>query len=208
MGIMLFTMPYHCNFCGKMCATPPSLERHIARSPNCKKAYLEQFGEYAKSIWDDVPANPIQVDQQPPENLSDWPDFRLEEDIQRVEDMLYDEETDLLQQPPPPPQDEPEPNPLPATAEHLENNKEVGLFIENFPEKNLAGATWGCHKSLFECIDEAQKSVGSSCWAPFEDEDEWQLAEWLIHNVGQKQTDSFLKLPIVSKKFSLFLCII
>jgi hypothetical protein len=51
---------------------------------------------------------------------------------------------------------------------------------------------------LYEYLDEEQKREGGSRWGPFEDEDEWQLAEWLIRNVGQKQTDIFLKLPIVS----------
>ena len=48
--------------------------------------------------------------------------------------------------------------------------------------------------------------VGGSHWGPFEDEDEWQLAEWLIRYVSQKQTDTFLKLLIVSF-FSLALSI-
>jgi hypothetical protein len=41
------------------------------------------------------------------------------------------------------------------------------------------------------------KDGRSSHWGPFENEEEWGLAEWLIRNVGQKQTDTFLKLPIV-----------
>ena len=70
-------------------------------------------------------------------------------------------------------------------------------FIENFPEEYQAGATWGNCKPFYEFLDEEQKKEGSSCYGPFDDEDEWQLAEWLIRNVGQKQTDMFLKLPIV-----------
>ncbi|KAG1872229.1 hypothetical protein F4604DRAFT_1881036 [Suillus subluteus] len=35
-------------------------------------------------------------------------------------------------------------------------------------------------------------------WGPFKDEEEWQLAKWLIQNVGQNQTDKFLKLPIIT----------
>ncbi len=42
-------------------------------------------------------------------------------------------------------------------------------------------------------------------WGPFADEDEWQLAEWLLKNVGQMQADAFLKLPIVSFCFFLFI---
>ena len=72
------------------------------------------------------------------------------------------------------------------------------VYIENYPEEYRAGASWGQCKSLFECLDEEQKKVGGSRWGPFEDKDEWQLAEWLIRNVGQKKTDTFLKLPIVS----------
>ena len=62
----------------------------------------------------------------------------------------------------------------------------------------LAGTTWGHGKPLFETLNEEQKREGYSLWAPFNDEDEWQLAEWLIRNVGQKETDAFLRLPIVS----------
>ena len=35
-------------------------------------------------------------------------------------------------------------------------------------------------------------------WAPFEDLEEWDLAQWLLLNAGQNATDKFLKLPIVS----------
>jgi hypothetical protein len=198
-------MPYHCSFCGKTCTTAAGLDRHIARTPDCKKASGEEFSEYAKSIWDDIPANPNHAEQEPLDNLPEYPDFNLEEDFQIAEDMLYDEEINLPQQPPPQPPDEPEPNPQPepATAE-VPTNEDGGRYIENFPEEFLAGATWGRCKPLFESIDEEQKRAGRSRWAPFEDEDEWQLAEWLIRNVGQKQTDSFLKLPIVSFFQSLF----
>jgi hypothetical protein len=30
--------------------------------------------------------------------------------------------------------------------------------------------------------------------------EEWSLAQWLVKNLGQTQTDEFLKLPIVSYK--------
>jgi hypothetical protein len=127
------------------------------------------------------------------------PDFHLEEDVQIADEMLDDQEINLPQQCPPP-QDEPQPHPQHATVD-VPNNEEVndgGRYIEDFPEEYLAGATWGHCKPLFKSLDEEQKREGHSRWTPFEDEDEWQLAEWLIRNVGQKQTDNFLKLPIVS----------
>jgi hypothetical protein len=167
------------------------------------------FGQYAINIWDDVPENPNHApEQQQPADLPDFADFpeladfQLEEDILTAEKMLYDhgDENDLPQHPPPPPQHVPQPHPQHATVD-VPNDNGGSRYIENFPEEFRAGATWGRCKSLFECLDEEHKTVGGSRWAPFEDEEEWQLAEWLIRNVGQKQTDSFLKLPIVSFYF-------
>jgi hypothetical protein len=194
-----FTMP-HCRFCGKLCTTASGLERHILYTLDCKKASSEEFNQYADSIWDDVPAKPNDAEQRQlvnDPNLPDpnLPDFHLEEDFQMAEDMLYNEEINLPAQPP---HEEPPPH---AQGIFETPNKEDlnngGRFIEHFPEEYMAGATWGQGKPLFESLDEERKRAGASRWAPFEDEDEWELAEWLIRNVGQKQTDAFLKLPIV-----------
>ena len=35
-------------------------------------------------------------------------------------------------------------------------------------------------------------------WTPFHSQKKWDLAKWLIKNVGQKSIDEFLQLPIVS----------
>ena len=195
-------MPY-CSFCGKQCANASGLERHIANAPKCKKASAEIFSQFANNIWDNVPANP-----DPPPDFHNFPDFHLEDDIHLEEDFRLAEETlddefNLQQQqspPPSPPPDEPQPHPQQEAGE-VPSSEEVndgGRYIEKFPEEFLAGATWGRGKPLFESLDEERRQEGGPRWAPFEDEDEWQLAEWLIRNVGQKQTDAFLRLPIVS----------
>lgn len=144
-------MPY-CTFCGKQCLNTAGLERHIANAPNCKKASGEVFNQYANNIWDDVPANPNHVEEQPAdlpdfEIFPELPDFQLEEDIQIVEDVLHSEENNLPQQPPPPPQHVPQPHPEHATV-HVPND-EGDRYIENFPKEYRAGASWGQCKSLF-----------------------------------------------------------
>ena len=203
-------MPY-CVFCGKLCPTVPGLNRHIDNTPNCKKASQLEFGQYANGIWNDIPENPNDIEGPPLPNLpieADLPDFHLEEDIVIAEETFNRDETDLLPHPAPPPpqQNDQQQRPQHATIDDAPDNEEGiddGRYIEYFPEEYWAGATWGDCKPLFECLDEQQKTEGGSRWGPFEDEDEWQLAEWLIWNVGQKQTDTFLKLPIVSFFFSL-----
>ena len=204
-------MPY-CGFCGKLCATVPGLNKHIDKSANCKKASEKEFGQYANSIWDNVPEKNDDMDdnmeQQPLPNLQIEPeDIHLEEDIQIAQEMIIEEENNLPPAPPPPQQNEPQPRPQCATVEDVPENEDIteGVrYIEHLPDEYLAGATWGKGKPLFDHLDEEQKREGGSRWGPFEDEDEWQLAEWLIENVGQKQTDRFLKLPIVSFLFSAF----
>ena len=48
----------------------------------------------------------------------------------------------------------------------------------------------------FEKVRAEQVIRGQDPCAPFEDQDEWELAEWLMMNVAA--TDSYLKLLIVS----------
>ena len=88
--LTFLTMPY-CRFCGKLCPTVPGLNKHIDKNPYCKQASHEEFGNFANSIWDEVPVNPNDVQQRPLLNFShrpDLPDFHLEEDIQRAEEMF------------------------------------------------------------------------------------------------------------------------
>ncbi|KAG6852687.1 hypothetical protein C0991_009891, partial [Blastosporella zonata] len=82
--------------------------------------------------------------------------------------------------------------------EHRERDGDADKeFVEACPSEWKAGATWGTNIPEFEKIHREQEAGRQTQWGPFKDEEEWQLAEWLIQNVGQTQTDEFLKLPIV-----------
>ena len=69
-------------------------------------------------------------------------------------------------------------------------------WIKDFPLP--AGTQLQPAQSCFETVREEQKKTGDNPWAPFADKEEWELAQWLITNVGQNATDKYLKLPIVS----------
>jgi hypothetical protein len=56
----------------------------------------------------------------------------------------------------------------------------------------------GMGQTKFQLLQEQQRLRSESEWAPFNNQKEWDLAQWLIKNVGQKSIDEFLKLPIVS----------
>jgi hypothetical protein len=56
-------------------------------------------------------------------------------------------------------------------------------------------------KTQFETWKESQVDEDKSEWAPFDSQEEWELAQWLMKNVGQKSINEYLKLPIVSFMF-------
>jgi len=98
--------------------------------------------------------------------------------------------------------------PAPAPAERLDRRARVeevedeeagdqSRWIEDFPRP--AGVRGEAAQSYFEKVRAVQEERGEDPWAPFEDEEEWELAQWLLLNVGQNATDKFLKLPIVSR---------
>ncbi|KAG2354268.1 hypothetical protein BDR07DRAFT_1494784 [Suillus spraguei] len=94
-------------------------------------------------------------------------------------------------------------NPLPAlksqrvTIEDVADEDKVkinsGRYFKEFPD---GGWTLWEGETGFESYKKYKEGLGEDEWAPFHDEEEWGLAEWLVKSLGQTQTDDFLKLPI------------
>lgn len=72
-------------------------------------------------------------------------------------------------------------------------------WVEEFPTEKHARAHYGPGPTKFQSIQDDQILQGAEILGPFESEEEWELAKWLIKNMGHNQTDVFLKLPIVSQ---------
>jgi hypothetical protein len=134
------------------------------------------------------------------DELPDMPDIMLEEDLQGLEHDLVDargSQPDTIT--PPGPEAQPaRPQHQRATVENADNEgEESAYFIEEFPANFGTGTVWGEEILFFEKLQQKQEKNGTSKWGPFKDQDEWELGEWLIRNIGQKQTDAFLNLNIV-----------
>ncbi|GJE96278.1 hypothetical protein PsYK624_124720 [Phanerochaete sordida] len=62
--------------------------------------------------------------------------------------------------------------------------------------------TKGKGLNLFEKIG-AEQAAKDNPWAPFADEEEWELAHWLMtRGLSQAAIDDYLKLPIVSLRLA------
>ncbi|KAL0581893.1 hypothetical protein V5O48_000122 [Marasmius crinis-equi] len=75
------------------------------------------------------------------------------------------------------------------------------LYVERFPR--AAGAYVSHGKTRFHTIEEVIFPDGCEVLGPFRDEEEWELARWLIKNVGHNQAEAFLKLPIIQNRLQL-----
>ncbi|OCH83751.1 hypothetical protein OBBRIDRAFT_808769 [Obba rivulosa] len=73
-------------------------------------------------------------------------------------------------------------------------------FARSFPEEKQAGRVEGNAPTQFERTRHEQVADGQDIHGPFADDEEWNLAKWLIKNVGHTQADEFLKLPIIQSR--------
>jgi hypothetical protein len=197
-------LPFNMHFCG-FCGKGPfpstsGLKRHIVHSVNCNKAERQVFERSAADLWKNTP-DPEHHPPEPPQILEDEelfniPDITLEDDLLVLEEELANN----TGPPDTPPTPSDQRGPLRAVVQDTEiqaKENESAFYIEECPADLGAGAVWGEEVPYFEKVLREQKENGSSRWGPFEDEDEWELAKWLIRNVGHNQTDTFLNLNIV-----------
>jgi hypothetical protein len=152
-------------------------------------------------MWKDAPSN---IEQDPPvspgppvlddDEVANVPDIALENDLQVLEDDIGDARGGEPDNPP----DIGIPPEVNVTVNNPDKGRTSTFYIVEFPENLGAGAVLGEDVPLFERIWREQQENQSSRWGPFEDKDEWELAQWLVRNVGHKQTNDFLNLKIVS----------
>ena len=175
-----------CTSCGKSFPTLAGLRRHIGQRPQCQRHWnaimMEQLNE--RSI------------------LSDDEDDGLTSMIHDFEDeragtpMVPD---NLRNWQPPHSPSLPARSPPPAStcqSKRSENdaNRTYGRFFEPFEG---SGAAFRMESNTFEDYHRQREESKTEKYAPFMDEEEWDLAAWMMKHLGQNRIDEFLKMPIV-----------
>ncbi|KAI6010391.1 hypothetical protein BKA83DRAFT_4068620 [Pisolithus microcarpus] len=187
-------MPTHrCNYCLKPIATAPGVKRHITQSARCQYQWKEEL-KHATSTSDldggyrepsETPAKDYCCES---DGRNDAPDLREGSIVQRhrinadidphiLQDVASKQArvSDDIDKPP--------------------THSSTGRFTKAF--EGVAAKILGSRKTLFESWEEAEALDDDSMWAPFRDEEEWELARFLMKNIGQNKTDEFLKLGMV-----------
>jgi hypothetical protein len=166
-------MTHSCGFCGKSFPSRGGVKKHIATRPECRRKWESMVKD-----TDDEGGAPAE--------------FAYENDTFSPLRRSRSESFDL---------DEDNPVALKSrrvTVEDVEDvaDKEDGRrYFEPCPD---AGWMLQEGQTGFERYQRYKEGEGEDEWAPFSNEEEWGLAEWLVKSLGQTQTDEFLKLPIVS----------
>jgi hypothetical protein len=178
------TSSSRCQFCHKELRSDSAMKRHIAATPKCKVLWEKEIiGPSShvnlKSNGKSASAH-LEVDDSAQEHPDAWDDL-----------LAF----------------VPEPSPEPAACGeeggddnlvHVRKNPdtETRRYVEAYPRP--VGVPIGQGKTKFEELHEELERLGQSIYAPFANEEEWELAQWLSRRVGQKAIDEYLKLTIVS----------
>ncbi|KAI0685467.1 hypothetical protein BC835DRAFT_1309994 [Cytidiella melzeri] len=84
-----------------------------------------------------------------------------------------------------------------AGSDHTGGESEPNfVYVRRFLLGKQVGKIYSEAKPLFQCVLEQQKREQKHIHGPFGNQEEWDLAKWLVRNVCQNDTDEFLRLPI------------
>lgn len=179
---------YKCNYCGRRnLSTLKGLRSHITQSKICRDALRRITEKRAPSTKNQDDSNSEMSDDIQP----------IDQDVPMHFEGVEDT-GDFVQPEPRASATRGQQPDRRARVEEVED-EESGTqtrWVKDFPRP--AGVPGRPAQSYFEMVREKQTADGDSPWAPFQDEEEWGLAQFLINHVGQNATDKFLKLPIVS----------
>ena len=170
---------HSCGFCKKRLPTAKGICLHVQNTSRCRKKWerliLEPYKQTARSAIEppDHEAHRGSYEEMP-QAIHDPPSF---DDINHNVDM----------------QDHTHRH---AHVEDVPEDEEVARrYVEEYP--GVVAEIIKSEKTLFEKWLQAREDLHVDEWAPFEDEEEWELFRWLIKHVGQNNIDEFLKLSIV-----------
>ena len=176
-----------CEYCRKgPFSLRASLNKHIRLSVNCSRAVQEKRETLATKKWNDAPSRPNRPPETPfldDDEINNMPDDNALNDIPEEDVAITLPAPEMLHA---------KPERLRTTVEKaMDDDQNSAYFIEEFPANFGAGAVRGEEVPFFEKVLQEQEESGSSRWGPFEDQDEWELAQWLIRNGGRTRVIPF-----------------
>ena len=186
------TQEYRCGVCGQGFSSQQGLRAHVRLSPGCREV-IQARNQLRETT----------TLTSPPPNHNTFPDIGQdtppEIDISHPPSSLTSVDADR-----------PEADPRRARVEDADDEDEDGrvaggenrYWLWDFPDGLAGGIIEGsvlAHiGSRFENIRHRQRLAGKAPWDPFLDDEEWEVAQWLVETgVSQRNIDRLLKLKKV-----------
>lgn len=169
---------HRCHFCKRRLPTEKGVSRHIQNTPACRER------------WNAAVYRPSASGLGLKDTLQQWESEHMDIDIP-------------LSDIPPSPADVPPLPPLPVRSHSVEIEEDldeddirVKQFVQKYPR--LVGTVLAQGQTVFEKWEAENRKSHLEPFAPFASQEEWELAVWLIQNVGHNRIEEFLKLAMVS----------
>ncbi|KAG2107133.1 hypothetical protein DEU56DRAFT_750189 [Suillus clintonianus] len=185
-----------CKDCGHWLPTASGLNKHVAGSKACHQKWRDRLKNFSVDVFDLGGGYSATAPDAEDENDSD-------------DGGIYESGIGAYQEYDAPTHDVPLQVDGSQQARVEEVPDEPGpvsndtRWIESYAAHHGAGAPCGevdeVTPTKFDQIRQQLEADGAP-WGPFDNEEEWELAKWLIQNIGQNQTDKFLKLPIIQNR--------
>lgn len=179
-----------CPYCGVSFNSTVNVHQHQTQAAQCRKQRDAKFGNALNRVRrkkrTDEHDTPIHSNPAMDVDMTDVePTMAAMEDLQaggQEPDVNVEPDNDALP---------------PRIVEVDDVDAPRTRWRECCPVETQAGAASGTGKTTFERIRDEQILTGAEVLGPFKDDAEWELAKWLIKNVGHTAADALLKLPIV-----------
>ncbi|KAI0058658.1 hypothetical protein BV25DRAFT_1871945 [Artomyces pyxidatus] len=181
---------FQCAHCRKILNTVKGLRSHISQTPHCRRSLEELLSSQPVAQQVEQEYAPSRSASAASDGRSATGELGQPADIPVSDSGLPTSEGPGQTPPPSPTQSPPAKRPR-TTVEDVGPDDEVppvldsqgSRFVEDFP--GVAGTTFGTAETVFERQKRLRQESGEGKWAPFDDEGEWQLAEWMIRTLGQ-----------------------
>ena len=174
--------PYHCKYCHQQKNTQTALNRHIAHSPRCFQSWQDEILNLSSTNAAVNSRSSLNSHSASIVNDSDVeassPGISVPSEFPNEFQPSFVQLADKVD-------------------EDVGADQSQTRYRVSYPGDYTAEIL-GKGKTRFQRWQEEKKSKGENDWAPFENQKEWDLARWLMRNVGQKSIDEYLKLPIIS----------
>lgn len=159
-----------CEHCSSKFKTDQNLAQHIAHKRDCETYYSALSDRFARSnrAKDNIPAvddlNVADMAGPPSPEFGGIPMDFLPDLPALIPDIRRSPSVDV------------------EDLDRIANT--IQRYIRCYPKSKQAGFTLGFGLTKFEKLREEREGRGESHWSPFESQDEYELAEWLLKNVN------------------------